>query len=159
MYSLILPYAVPKGNTIIKTVNNNLKPILPNNVKIRVAYTGQKLGTKFQIKDKTKDQHKYDLVYYSKCQEPTFNKDYLGETRRRIIERLVGHCNEDKQSYPLRHALNNNHKTVNLNDFKIIYSFYYSSRFKRKISEALYYKQHKPPLNTEEQSVELKLFN
>ena len=85
MYSLILPYAVPKGNTIYKTVNNNLKPILPNNVKIRVAYTGQKLGTKFQIKDKTKDQGKHDLVYYNKCLQPACNKDYLGETVRRII--------------------------------------------------------------------------
>ena len=58
MHSLILPYAGPKGNTIIKTMNNSLKCFLPINVKTRVPYTGQKLGTKFQIKDKTKDQHK-----------------------------------------------------------------------------------------------------
>ena len=42
----------------------------------RVLYTGQKLSTKFRIKDKTKDQHKHDLVYYSKCPEPTCNEDY-----------------------------------------------------------------------------------
>ena len=43
MYSLILPYAGPKGNTIIfKTMNNSLKRILPDNVKTRVIYTGQK---------------------------------------------------------------------------------------------------------------------
>ena len=54
MHSLILPYAGPKSNTIIKTMNNSLKRILPDNVKTRVTYTGQKLGTKFQNKDKNK---------------------------------------------------------------------------------------------------------
>ena len=42
MHSLILPYAGPKGNTIIKTMNNSLKCFLPINVKTRVTYTGQK---------------------------------------------------------------------------------------------------------------------
>ena len=90
MYSLILPYAGPKGNTIIKTMNNSLKRIFPDNVKTRITYTGQKLGTKFQNKDKT-DQHKHDLICYSKCPEPPCNEDYLGETGRKIIERSADH--------------------------------------------------------------------
>ena len=73
MRSLILPYAGPKGNINIKTMNNSLKCFLPDNVKTRVTYTGHKLGAKFQIKDETKDQHKHDLVYYSKRSEPTCN--------------------------------------------------------------------------------------
>ena len=100
-----------KVNTIIKTVNNSLKRILPDN------------------------------------------------TGRRIIERSADHCGKDKQSHPFRHAVNNNNKTVDLNNFKIIDSSYHSSRFKRKISEALYIKQYKPSLNIQEQSVQLKLFN
>ena len=159
MYSLILPYAAPKGNAIIKTMNNSLKCVLPNNVKTRGTYTGQKHGTKFQIKDKTKGQHKHDLVYYSNCPEPTYNEDYLGKTGRRIIERSADHCGKDKQSHLLRTALNNNHKTVGMKDFKIIDSNYHNSRFITKISEALYIKQYKPSLNTQEQSVQLKLFN
>ena len=154
-----MPYAGPKGNTIIKTINNSLKRILPDNVETRVTYTGQKFDTKFQNKDKTKDQHKHDLVYYSKSPEPTYNEGYLGETGRRIIERSADHCGRDKQSHLLRHALNNNHKTVDLKDFKIIDSSYHNNRFKTKISEALYIKQYKPSLNTQEQSVQLKLFN
>ena len=76
MHSLILPYARPNGNTVFKTMNNSLNSFLLDNVKRRVTYTGQKLGTKFQIKDKTKDQQKHDLVYYSKCPEPIFNESY-----------------------------------------------------------------------------------
>ena len=117
MHSLILPYTGLKDNTIIKTMNNSLKRFLPDNVKTRVTYTGKKLGTKFQIKDNTSDQHKHDLVYYSKCPEPTCKEDYLGETGRRIIERSGDYCGKDKQSHLLRHALNNNHKTVDLKDF------------------------------------------
>ena len=67
-----------------------------------------------------KDQHKHDFVYFSKCLEPTCNEDYLGETGRRIIERSADHCDKDKQLHLLRHALNNNHKTVALKDFNII---------------------------------------
>ena len=100
-------------------MNNSLKRILPDNVKTRVTYTGQKLSTKLQIKDKTKDQHKHDLVYYSKCPEPTCNEDYLGETGRRM-KILADHCGKDKQWHLLRHALNSNHKRVHLKDFKII---------------------------------------
>ena len=37
MHSLILPYAGPKGNTIIKTMNNSLKGFLLDNVKTRVS--------------------------------------------------------------------------------------------------------------------------
>ena len=151
MYSLILPYAGPKGYSIIKTMNNSLKRISPDNVKTRVTFTGQKLSTKLQINDKTKDQHKHDLVYYSNCPEPTCNEDYLGETGRRIIERSADHCGIDKQSHLLRHALNNNRKTVDPKDFKMIDSSYHNNMFKSKTSKALYIKQYKPSLNTQEQ--------
>ena len=74
-------------------------------------------------------------------------------------ELLKDHCGKDKQSHLFRHALNNNHKTVDLKDFKIIYSSYHNNRFKMKISEALYIKQYKPSFNTQEQSVQLNFFN
>ena len=58
LHSLILPYAGPKGKNI-KSMNNNIQWILRNNVKTRITYTGRKLGTKFQIKDLTKNQHEH----------------------------------------------------------------------------------------------------
>ena len=66
---------------MIKRIKDSLKLILSNIVKIRVSYTGQKRGTKFNIKDKTKYRH---LVYYSKCPEPTCKDGYLGKTIKRI---------------------------------------------------------------------------
>ena len=48
LHYLILPYAGLKGNNIIKSMNNNIQRILPNNGKNKITCTGRKLGTKFQ---------------------------------------------------------------------------------------------------------------
>ena len=109
-----------KGKNIIKSINNNIQRILPNNVKTRITYTGRKLGTKIQIKDLTKNRHEHDLIYYSKCTEPNCDKDYLGETRRRMIERAADHCGKDRQSHLLKYAIFSNHPVVDLKDLKII---------------------------------------
>ena len=76
-------------------------------------------------------------------------RDYLVKIGRTINERSADHC-KDKQSHLLRHALNNNHKTVDLKDLKIIDSNYHNNKFKQKISEALYIKKYKPSLNTQQ---------
>ena len=100
LHSLILPYAGPKDNNIIKSMNNNIQQILPNNGKTRITYTGTKLGTKFQIIDLTKNQYEFNgLIYYSKCPEQNCNEDYLGETGRRLIDRTADQCGKDKQSH------------------------------------------------------------
>ena len=153
LHSLILPYAGPKGKNIIKSMNNNIQRILPNNVKSRIKYIGRKLSTKFQIKDLTNNQHEHDLIYYSKCQEPNCDKDYLGETGRRRIKRAADHCGKDKQSHSVKRALISNHSVVDLKDLKIIDKNYNGNKYKRKISEALYIKQYRPLLNSQEYSV------
>ena len=63
---------------------NDIKRIVPNDVNTRITYTGHKLNTRFQMKDKTAQIHKHDLVYYVKCPDQSCNQDYLGETGRRI---------------------------------------------------------------------------
>ena len=142
-----MAYAGPKGKNVIKSMNNNVQRILPNNVKTRITYTDRKLGTKFQLKDRIKNQHEHDLIYFSKCLEPNCDKDYLGETRRRIIERAADHCGKDKQSHLLKHALISNHPVVDLKDLKVIDKNYHGNKYKRKISEALYIKQYRPLLS------------
>ena len=44
MGSLILPYTGPRVN---KTMSDTLKRFLPDIIRTRVTYTGQKRGTKF----------------------------------------------------------------------------------------------------------------
>ena len=66
---------------------------------------------------------------------------------------------EDTQSHLLKHALLGNHQLIDLSNMKMIDSSFHSKKFKQKISEALYIKQYGPSLKSQEQSVELKLFN
>ena len=62
VHFLILAYDGPKGKNIIKSMNNNIQRNLLNNVKSRITDTDRKLGTKFQIKGLTKNQHEHDLI-------------------------------------------------------------------------------------------------
>ena len=135
LHSLIVPYAGPKGKNIIKSMNNNIQRILPNNIKTRITHTGRK------------------------CPEPNCDNDYLGETGRRIIERAAYHCGKDKQSHELKHALVSNHPVVDLKDLKIIDKNYHGNQYKRKISEVSYIKLYQPWLHAQEHSIQLKLFN
>ena len=140
-------------------ITKNIQRIFPNNAKTRTTYTGRKLGTKFQIKDLTKNQHEHDLIYYSKYPESNYNEDYLGETRKRRIQRTADHCGKDKQSHVLKHALMNHCPVVDLIDLKVINKTYHGNNQKRKTLGALYIKLYRPSLNSQEHSVQLKICN
>ena len=86
VHSLLLPLVGSKGTTVVINLNKTLKNVLPSNVKTRITYTGQKLNSRFQIKDKINEKHKRNLIYFTKCPEAFCTEDYLGETSRRIIE-------------------------------------------------------------------------
>ena len=117
------------------------------------------MGSFFNIKDQTKLEHNNDLTYLVKCPEKTCSENYLGETARRINERVLEHAGKDKNSHMLQHTLQSGHPSVSLNEFKILEKGFNSNRVKRKISEALLIKQYRPTLNTQENSISLELFN
>ena len=120
-------------------------------------YTGTKLCSSFQIKDKKKFNHKHDLVYYVKC--PECQEDYIGEIGRRVQERICDHSGKNSKSHMLKHSVENDHKRVFFEDFRILRNGYTNSKIKRKISEALFIKELHPSLNTQETSVLLLLYN
>ena len=39
------------------------------------------------------------MIYLVKCPEKTYSEDYLGETARRINERVLEHNGKDKRSH------------------------------------------------------------
>ena len=142
-----------------KTLQRHLRKFLPNNVKTRITFTGQKLSSHFNVKDKTKFEHKNDVIYFSKCPEGNCEDSYLGETARRISERIIDHNGRDKNSHLFTHAVIHEHRNASYNNFHIIGSGFRNNSFKRKVAEALLIKEFKPTLNVQEKSVELKLYN
>ena len=161
-----LPYKGQQGEKILRSFKTTLHKSLPNNIETKVVYTGTKLCSNFQIKEKTKFDHKHDLVYYVKCTE--CQEDYIGEIGRIFHERICDHSGKDSKSHMLKHSLENNHKHVSFEDFRILRNGYANSKFKqkvsealfkRKISEGLFIKELRPLLNTQETSVPLLLYN
>ena len=72
---------------------------------------------------------------------------------------MKDHSGKDSKSNLFKHAMETNHKTVTLDDFKIIGKGYKRSKFRRKLAESLHIKEKRSSLNTHDPSVLLKLFN
>ena len=158
-HRLILPYKGTNGQKIIKLLNNYVKRLLPQNHTAQHVYISRKLGSAFDIKDQTKLVHKHDLTYLVKCPSNTCSETYLGETARRLNERIMEHAGKDNKSHMLKHALQSGHPSVSPNDFRILQKGYNNNKVKRKISEALLIRKYRPSLNIHENLLPLLLFN
>ena len=122
-------------------------------------YTGTKLASKSNIKDKTIKEHKHDLGYKAQCPDLNCDETYIGEIGRRFSERIIDHSGRDDKSHLYEHAEKTGHENVNIDHFEILSNGYKNNKFKRKLAEALHIKHERPTLNVQEQSVPLKLFN
>ena len=78
---------------------------------VRTVLTCTKLSSQFNIKDDTNKQHKHDLVYFSRFPLTDCTDSYIGETARRLSERVMDHAGRDTKSHIVRHGLNSNHET------------------------------------------------
>jgi len=155
---LILPYGGHKGDNLMSKLKKNLKSKLPDNIIPEIIYKPSKLSSKFSNKDKTEINHRHNIVYYCKCGDVTCNETYIGETNRRLGERIIDHNSRDKYSHILNHTREAKHQHVWVDDFKIL-NGNYNNKTHRKISEAIYIKELKPTLNVQDSSYPLKLFN
>ena len=155
---LFLPFSGKQGIQLLSKMKKQLKKRIPSNVKTCITYEDTKLSTQFPVKDRTKFEHRHNIVYFSCCPNATCNDTYVGETDRRIKERIMDHNKRDKSSHLLKHARESQHTHVWKDDFKIL-SGNYKSSVKRKISEALYIRTLKPTLNVKEKSIRLELYN
>ena len=71
----------------------------------------------------------------------------------------MDHAGRDTNSHIVRHCLNSNHETVNIENFKSLNMGYNSNTYKKRISEALFVKQKRASLNVQDNSVLLQFFN
>ena len=82
----------------------------------------------------------------------------IGETNRRVIEKIKDYNIRDKKSHLLKHAGEKGHTHDWESYFKILGNKYQSS-FNRKIKEFLFMRQLQPTLNVNGNSIPLLLFN
>ena len=155
IHRLLLLYQGDEGCNIIKSVNRCVNKLLPNNTKIEVTFKSTKLSSCVHVKDKIDFEHNHDLIYHTKCPEPTCIDDYVGEIARRITERIKDHSGRDHTSHVLKHNIEKSHNNVNAIDFKIIDKNFHNHKRKRKIAEALWIKDLRTTLSTQEKSIQL----
>ena len=111
------------------------------------THTGSKLSSKFNLKDKTLFEEQHDLFYRAVCATKNCTKDYVGDTARRIVERVKDNNGRDQNSNLVKHAIENNHLPLVKSDFTIIDSGFRSDTRESKIAEALKIKVIRPSLN------------
>ena len=155
---MCLPYKGKKGEKILNGLTNHLSKILPKNVKPRLTFKGNKLGSFFKIKDNVKREHQTSLVYGYQDNENKHEREkfrYMGETNVRFETRMDEHLCKDSAVF--RH-LNKDKVVATHDNFKIMETGYQGFK-DRKIAESLYIKEYKPDLNGQKVSYKLKLFN
>ena len=60
---LVLPYnEYHTGEHTLRHIKHELNKVLPEDKNMQLVYIGTKLGTKFNVKDKTKKKHHEDLT-------------------------------------------------------------------------------------------------
>ena len=100
-----------------------------------LVYTVTKLGTEFNVKDKTKKEHHRNLTYNIKFPKKNCLESYSGQTRIRWIDRVNEHSEKDINSHIFKHSIEPSHPTVRLDNFTVLSSGYCNRKFKRKVSE------------------------
>ena len=133
--------------------------MLAETVNTQIAYAGRKLSTYFQIKHKSKFNHQHGLVYHAKCPSELCNKIYIGESGRRIEERVKDRNGRDHNLHILKHSLETEHENVKRSNFSIISENFNGNKRKQKIAKLLLIKQLRPTISIHDKSVPLKLFN
>ena len=101
---LVLPYQGEKGINIVNSMKRYVSKILPENLKVQTAFTRKTSRSCFKAKDRTKLEHQHDIIYHVKCSAENCSDDNIGESARRIIERVKNHVGRDTKSHVLKHS-------------------------------------------------------
>ena len=104
-HKVILPFKGNIGGNTLRNVKRHITKLLPEQEEVALVFTGTKLGTKFNIKDKTSKGHQHDLTCSVVCPDPNCNEGYNGKTARRLTERVHEHSGKDGNSHVFKHSI------------------------------------------------------
>ena len=108
-----------------------------------ITYKSNKLSTEFPVKDKTGFKQKNSVVCQSECLIKGFTDDHIGQTNRRIVEKVRDQNIRDKNSHLLKHTREKCQTNVWESDFEILGNSQ-QSNFERKITESLFKRKLRP---------------
>ena len=88
---------------------------------LEFGFTGTKLSTHFQIKDKMIFEHN-NVLHLGTCPENNCSDNYVGESAYPISEKIIDHRGSNQNSHLFKHSCTKNHPNTSKTDFKIISS-------------------------------------
>ena len=91
--------------------------MLPQCIVPKGVFTGSKLSSKFQVKDRPIFSYNHDIIYHGNCPENCSPDNYVGETARRISERVLDHTGKDISSHLYKHSVETGHQTLEISDY------------------------------------------
>ena len=157
-YNIKLPYLGPKSENLCKKLNNSIRHISSDEVKVNVILQQRKFSSLFNSKSRYPTESLSNVIYELSCMD--CNAKYIGETKRRIKDRFIEHHMDrfgTQNGVLSQHSLQSGHKSGSFKDCCRILN--YESNFKkRRIKESLLIKQNKPSLNENIRSLDLNLF-
>ena len=116
---LILPYKSSDAMLMNSSIRRQINRALPDDIKMMVSYTGKKLSTCFNVKDKTVFSNENDIVYYTNCPEESYPHDYVDESSRRVLERAKDHNGRETSSHIFKHCVEADQQFVSCDDLRI----------------------------------------
>ena len=82
---LMLHYKCKVGETRLKFLWNSVKFVIQANHTCKSIYTGTKLASKFNIKDKISKEQKHNLIYKAQCSDLSCDETVYRRDRREIF--------------------------------------------------------------------------
>ena len=122
-HKVILLYKENKGEHTLRNAKRHITKFLAEE-EVALVFAGTKLGTKFNIKDKTSKEHQNALTHSFICPNLNCNEGYNGETGRRLIERVHKHSGKDVNCHVFKQPIDTNHPTVTIDYFFVLKTGY-----------------------------------
>ena len=93
-------------------MKKRFRNLLPLCIVPKVVFAGSKHSSKFQVKGRAIFSHNHDITYHGNCPENGCPDNYVGQTARRVSERVLDHTGKDINSYLYKHAIETGHQTL-----------------------------------------------
>ena len=80
----MLSYQGEQGSRLVKSLKGSITKLLLKTTQLEFGFTGSKISTYFQIKDKTIFEHNHDVADLETHPENNCSDNYVRERERRI---------------------------------------------------------------------------
>ena len=97
----VLPFIGKYSDITSKKIRTLVKKYCKKECSFKLIYRSKKIQSYFNLKDKIRNESQSSLVYRFKC--ASCNACYIGETSRRLSDRIKEHLKTDRASHIYKH--------------------------------------------------------